>query len=163
MSYDTDEENVAAQGVGGYAQPMPPSWLARQQVEVAKRVAQADVVISTALIPGRAAPTLITEDMVKSMKPGSVIVDIAAGKGPNGGGNCPLSEADKTVVKHGVTIVGETNLPARVAADASALYARNVLDFLKLIVTKEATLNVDLNDDIVAACLMAQGGEVKRK
>ena len=101
--------------------------------------------------------------MVKSMKPGSVIVDIAAGKGPNGGGNCPLSEADKTVVKHGVTIVGETNLPARVAADASALYARNVLDFLKLIVTKEATLNIDLNDDIVAACLMAQGGEVKRK
>ena len=163
VSYDTDEEKEAAQGVGGYAKPMPPSWLARQQVEVAKRVAQADVVISTALIPGRAAPTLITEDMVKSMKPGSVIVDIAAGKGPNGGGNCPLSEADKTVVKHGVTIVGETNLPARVAADASALYARNVLDFLKLIVTKEATLNIDLNDDIVAACLMAQGGEVKRK
>ena len=163
VSYDTNEEKEAAQGVGGYAKPMPPSWLARQQVEVAKRVAQADVVISTALIPGRAAPTLITEDMVKSMKPGSVIVDIAAGKGPNGGGNCPLSEADKTVVKHGVTIVGETNLPARVAADASALYARNVLDFLKLIVTKEATLNIDLNDDIVAACLMAQGGEVKRK
>ena len=163
VSYDTDEEKEAAQGVGGYAKPMPPSWLARQQVEVAKRVAQADVVISTALIPGRAAPTLITEDMVKSMKPGSVIVDIAAGKGPNGGGNCPLSEADKTVVKHGVTIVGETNLPARVAADASALYARNVLDLLTLIVTKEATLNIDLNDDIVAACLMAQGGEVKRK
>ena len=163
VSYDTDEEKEAAQGVGGYAKPMPPSWLARQQVEVAKRVAQADVVISTALIPGRAAPTLITEDMVKSMKPGSVIVDIAAGKGPNGGGNCPLSEADKTVVKHGVTIIGETNLPARVAADASALYARNVLDFLKLIVTKDAALNIDLNDDIVAACLMAQGGEVKRK
>ena len=163
VSYDTDEEKEAAQGVGGYAKPMPPSWLARQQVEVAKRVAQADIVISTALIPGRAAPTLITEDMVKSMKPGSVIIDIAAGKGPNGGGNCPLSEADKTVVKHGVTLVGETNLPARVAADASALYARNVLDFLKLIITKEATLNIDLNDDIVAACLMAQGGEVKRK
>ena len=163
VSYDTDEEKEAAQGVGGYAKPMPPSWLAREQVEVANRGAQADVVISTARIPGRAAPTLITEDMVKSMKPGSVIVDIAAGKGPNGGGNCPLSEADKTVVKHGVTIVGETNLPARVAADASALYARNVLDFLKLIVTKEATLNIDLNDDIVAACLMAQGGEVKRK
>ena len=162
VSYDTDEEKEAAQGVGGYAKPMPPSWLARQQIEVAKRVAQADVVISTALIPGRAAPTLITEDMVKSMKPGSVIIDIAAGKGPNGGGNCPLSEADKTVVKHGVTLVGETNLAARVAADASALYARNVLDFLKLIITKEATLNIDLNDDIVAACLMAQGGEVKR-
>ncbi len=163
VSYDTDEEKEAAVGVGGYAKPMPPSWLARQAVEVAKRVALADIVISTALIPGRAAPTLITEDMVKSMKPGSVIVDIAAGKGPGGvGGNCPLSEADKTVLKHGVTIVGDTNLPALVAADASALYARNVLDFLKLILPKDGGLKVDMEDDIVAACLMTQGGEVKR-
>jgi NAD(P) transhydrogenase subunit alpha len=164
VSYDTDEEKEAAVGVGGYAKPMPPSWLARQQVEVAKRVALADIVISTALIPGRAAPTLITEDMVKSMKPGSVIVDIAAGKGADGvGGNCPLSEADKTVVKHGVTIVGETNLAALVAADASALYARNVLDFLKLIVTKEGALKIDLEDDIVAACRMTQDGQVTKK
>jgi H+-translocating NAD(P) transhydrogenase subunit alpha len=163
VSYDTPEEKEAAVGVGGYAKPMPPSWLARQQIEVAKRVAQADIVIATALIPGRPAPTLITEDMVKSMKPGSVIIDIAAGKGPNGGGNCPISEADKTVVKHGVTLVGETNLPALVAADSSALYARNVLDFLKLIVNKEGTLHVDMADDIVAACLMTQAGEVKRK
>jgi NAD(P) transhydrogenase subunit alpha len=162
VAYETDEEKEAAVGVGGYAKPMPPSWLARQAVEVAKRVAQADVVISTALIPGRAAPTLITEDMVKSMKPGSVIVDIAAGKGPNGGGNCPLSEADKTVVKHGVTLIGETNLPALVAADASALYARNVLDFLKLIINKEGALHIDMQDDIVAACLMTQNGEVKK-
>ncbi|RST48359.1 Re/Si-specific NAD(P)(+) transhydrogenase subunit alpha [Variovorax sp. DXTD-1] len=164
VSYDTDEEKEAAVGVGGYAKPMPASWLARQQVEVAKRVALADIVISTALIPGRAAPTLITEDMVKSMKPGSVIVDIAAGKGPDGvGGNCPLSEADRTVVKHGVTIVGETNLPALVAADASALYARNVLDFLKLIVTKEGALKIDLEDDIVAACRVAHDGQVTKK
>ncbi|MES2228003.1 MAG: Re/Si-specific NAD(P)(+) transhydrogenase subunit alpha [Pseudomonadota bacterium] len=167
VSYDTPEEKEAAEGVGGYAKPMPPSWLARQQVEVAKRVAAADVVISTALIPGRAAPTLITEEMVRSMKPGSVIVDIAAGKGPDlagglTGGNCPLSEPDKTVVKHGVTIVGETNLPARVAADASALYARNVLDFLKLVLTKEGTFEVPMDDDIVAACLMTQAGEVRR-
>ena len=163
VTYDTDEEKEAAAGVGGYAKPMPPSWLARQAIEVAKRVALADIVISTALIPGRAAPTLITEDMVKSMKPGSVIIDIAAGKGPNGGGNCPISEADKTVFKHGVTIVGDTNLPALVAADASALYARNVLDFLKLIINKEGALHVDMEDDIVAACLMSQNGEVKRK
>jgi NAD(P) transhydrogenase subunit alpha len=163
VSYDTPEEKEAAVGVGGYAKPMPQSWLDRQKVEVAKRVAAADIVISTALIPGRAAPTLITEDMVKAMKPGSVIVDIAAGKGPNGGGNCPLSEADKTVIKHGVTIVGETNLPALVAADASALYARNVIDFLKLVITKEGTFNVPMDDDIVAACLMTQAGEVKRK
>jgi H+-translocating NAD(P) transhydrogenase subunit alpha len=106
---------------------------------------------------------LITEEMVKAMKPGSVIIDIAAGKGPNGiDGNCPLTEAGRTVVKHGVVIVGETNLPALVAADASALYARNVLDFLKLVITKEGTFNVPMDDDIVAACLMTQNNEVKK-
>ena len=169
VPYETAEEKEAAEGVGGYAKPMPPSWLQRQAAEVAKRVALADVVISTALIPGRAAPTLITEEMVKSMKPGSVIVDIAAGKGPvradgGVGGNCPLTEADQTVVKHGVTIIGETNLPARVAADASALYARNVLDFLKLVLPKDAAaVQVPMDDDIVVACLMTQAGNVKRK
>ena len=164
VPYETAEEKEAAEGVGGYARPMPDSWLERQKVEVAKRVAMADVVISTALIPGRAAPVLVTEDMVKSMKPGSVIVDIAAGKAADGvGGNCLLTEAGKTVVKHGVTLVGETNLPALVAADASSLYARNVLDFLKLVITKEGEFKVDMEDDIVAACLMTQGGDVKRK
>ena len=167
VPYETAEEMEAAEGVGGYARPMPPSWLERQKVEVAKRVAAADVVISTALIPGRAAPVLITEDMVRSMKPGSVIVDIAAGKGPAGphgqpGGNCPLTEAGRTVVRHGVTLVGETNLPALVAADASALYARNVLDFLKLVITKEGAFHVPMDDDIVAACLMTQNHDVKR-
>jgi len=168
VPYETTEEKEAAEGVGGYARPMPQSWLDRQKAEVAKRVALADVVITTALIPGRAAPTLVTEEMVKAMKPGSVIVDIAAGKGPdlNGGlsgGNCPLTEADKTVVKHGVTIVGETNLPALVAADASSLYARNVLDFLKLVLPKEGGLRIDLEDDIVAACRMTQDGQVTKK
>ena len=164
VPYETAEEKEAAEGVGGYARPMPASWLERQKVEVAKRVAMADVVISTALIPGRAAPVLVTEDMVKSMKPGSVIVDIAAGKAADGvGGNCLLTEVGKTVVKHGVTLVGETNLPALVAADASSLYARNVLDFLKLVITKEGEFKVDMEDDIVAACLMTQGGDVKRK
>jgi NAD(P) transhydrogenase subunit alpha len=163
VPYETAEEKEAAEGVGGYARPMPASWLARQQAEVAKRVALADVVISTALIPGRAAPTLVTEEMVKSMKAGSVIVDLAAGRGPQGvGGNCPLSEADKTVHKHGVTIVGETNLAALVAADASALYARNVLDFLKLVLPKEGGIRIDLEDDIVAACRMSQDGQVTR-
>ena len=161
---ETPEEKEAAEGVGGYAKPMPPAWLERQTIEVAKRVAQADVVITTALIPGRAAPVLVTEDMVRSMKPGSVIVDIAAGRGASGiDGNCPLTEAGRTVVKHGVTLVGETNLPALVAADSSSLYARNVLDFLKLVVDKEAAFKLDLEDDIVAACLMAHQGEVKRK
>ncbi|MEW5886013.1 MAG: Re/Si-specific NAD(P)(+) transhydrogenase subunit alpha [Pseudomonadota bacterium] len=165
VPYETAEEKEAAEGVGGYARPMPPSWLERQKIEVAKRVAQADVVISTALIPGRAAPTLITEDMVRSMKPGSVIVDLAAGKGPDGvGGNCPLTEADRTVQKHGVFLIGETNLPALVAADSSALYARNVLDFLKLVLPKDASaVQLPLDDDIVAACLMTHQGEVRRK
>ncbi len=165
VPYETAEEKEAAEGVGGYARPMPPSWLERQKIEVAKRVAQADVVISTALIPGRAAPTLITEDMVRSMKPGSVIVDLAAGKGPDGvGGNCPLTEAERTVQKHGVFLIGETNLPALVAADSSALYARNVLDFLKLVLPKDASaVQVPLDDDIVAACLMTHQGEVRRK
>ena len=159
VAYETDEEREAAVGVGGYAKAMPASWLARQKAEVAKRVGQADIVITTALIPGRAAPVLVSAEMVMSMKPGSVIVDLAAQQG----GNCPLTEAGKTVVKHGVTLIGETNLPALVAADASALYARNLLDFLKLIISKEGTLNIDLEDDIVAACLMTQDGVLKRK
>jgi len=159
VPYETAEEKEAAEGVGGYARPMPQSWLDRQKVEVAKRVALADIVITTALIPGRPAPVLVSEDMVKAMKPGSVIVDLAA---PNGG-NCPLTEAGKTVVKHGVTIVGETNLAAMVGADASALYARNVFDFLKLVLTQEGGFQVPMDDDIVAACLMTQGGEVRRK
>ena len=164
VPFETDEEKEAAEGVGGYARPMPASWLDRQKVEVAKRVALADLVITTALIPGRAAPLLVSEEMVKAMKPGSVIIDIAAGKGPDGvGGNCPLTEAGKTVIKHGVTLVGETNLPALVAADASALYARNVLDFLKLIINKEGALHIDMEDDIVAACLMTRDGAVVKK
>ena len=115
--------------------------------------------ISTALIPGRPAPTLITEEMVRSMKPGSVIVDIAA----PAGGNCPLTEPGRTVVKHGVTLVGETNLPALVAADASALYARNVLDFLKLVLNAEGRLHINREDDIVMACLVALDGKVLRQ
>ena len=137
---------------------------------MARRVAQADVVITTALIPGRAAPTLVTEDMVASMKLGSVIVDMAAGKGPAGiDGNCVLTEAGRVVQAHGVTLVGETNLPARVAADASALYARNVFNFLRLVLPAsgetpaQAGLKIDLEDDIVAACLMTQDGQIRRK
>ncbi len=161
---ETAEEKEAAEGVGGYARPMPQSWLDRQKIEVARRVALADVVITTALIPGRAAPVLVTEEMVRSMKPGSVIVDLAAGRGASGiDGNCTLTEADRVVVKHGVTLVGETNLPALVAADASALYARNVLDFLKLVIDKDAAFHLDMDDDIVAACLVAHAGQVTRK
>jgi len=164
VPFESQDEKDAAEGVGGYARPMPQSWLDRQKIEVAKRVALADIVITTALIPGRPAPILVTEEMVRAMKPGAVIVDIAAGKGGDGiGGNCPITEAGKTVIKHGVTIVGETNLPALVGADASALYARNVLDFLKLVISKEGMLHIDLEDDIVAACLVTRDGAVVKK
>ena len=149
----------ALEGAGGYAREMSEDRAQRQRDLLLPYVAASDVVITTALIPGRPAPVLVTEDMVKAMKPGSVIVDLAAPQG----GNCPLTEPGRTVVKHGVTLIGETNVPALVAADASALYARNLLDFLKLIITKDGALHIDLEDDIVAACLMTQGGEVKKK
>ena len=163
VPFETDEEREAAQGVGGYARPMPASWMQRQAVLVAERCKQADIVISTALIPGRPAPTLIAAETVAQMKPGSVIIDLAAGKGPNGAGNCPLTQADQVIQAHGVTIVGHTNLPGLVAADASNLYARNLLDFLKLVLDKEGQLNIDMNDDIVAACLMCRNGELLRR
>ncbi|WP_256077895.1 Re/Si-specific NAD(P)(+) transhydrogenase subunit alpha [Massilia sp. YIM B04103] len=155
----TDEEKEIAQGVGGYARPMPADWMRRQAELVHERAKLADIVITTALIPGRKAPVLISEDTVKAMKPGSVIVDLAVEQG----GNCPLSELGKTVVKHGVYIVGEPNLAAHVAADASALYARNVLDFLKLIIDKEEALAIDREDEIIKATLVCAGGEVLRK
>ncbi|VVE08184.1 Re/Si-specific NAD(P)(+) transhydrogenase subunit alpha [Pandoraea sputorum] len=162
VPFETDEEREIAKGVGGYARPMPAAWLARQAQLVHTRLTQADIVISTALIPGRAAPTLISEDTVKAMKPGSVIIDLAAGRGANGGGNCPLSVADEVVKVHGVTIAGYTNLAGMVAADASALYARNVLDFLKLVIDTEGQFVIDTNDDIVSACLMCRDGQVLR-
>jgi NAD(P) transhydrogenase subunit alpha len=158
VPYETDEEREIAKGVGGYARPMPESWMKRQAAAVAERVRQADIVITTALIPGRKAPVLVSEEMVKTMKPGSVIVDMAVEQG----GNCPLSEPGRTVVRYGVHIVGETNLPAMVAADASALYARNVIDFLKLIVDAEGALKIDLEDDIVKACLVTRDGQLLR-
>ncbi len=163
VPYETDGEREAAAGVGGYAKPMPASWLDRQKLAVGKSVAAADIVITTALIPGRTAPTLVTEDMLRSMKPGSVVVDLAAGKGADGiCGNCTLSESAKTVVRHGVTVIGDSNLAARAAADSSALYARNVIDFLKLLMTKDGALHVPADDDIVSACLMTHAGNLLR-
>jgi len=155
----TDEEKEIAKGVGGYARPMPADWMRRQAELVHERAKLADIIITTALIPGRAAPVLISEETVKAMKPGSVIVDLAVSQG----GNCPLSELNKTVVKHGVHIVGEPDLATLVAADASALYARNVLDFLKLIIDKEDKLVIDREDEIIKATLLCSGGELLRK
>jgi len=117
-------------------------------------------VITTALIPGRPAPVLVTEDMVKSMKPGSVIVDMAVEQG----GNCPLSELDKTVVKHGVSLIGVANIPSLVAADSSALYARNLFNFLGLMLdAKTGEFRINREDEIIAGTLVCSGGEVTKK
>jgi len=159
VPFETDEEREIAKGVGGYARPMPQGWLDRQKAEVAKRIAQADIVITTALIPGRKAPVLVTAEMVQSMKAGSVIVDMAAEQG----GNCALTEAGRTAVHHNVQIIGQPNIPALVAADSSALYARNLIDFLKLVIDKEGKFTINKDDDIVAACLVCHAGEVLRK
>jgi len=159
VPFVTEEEKEIAQGVGGYARPMPADWMRRQAELVHERAKQADIIITTALIPGRRAPVLISEETVKAMKPGSVILDMAVDQG----GNCPLSESGKTVIRHGVHIIGEGNLAALVAADASALYSRNVLDFLKLIVDAEGKLVVNREDDIVAATLLCADGIVLRK
>ena len=163
VPYETDEEREIAKGVGGYARPMPESWMKRQAQLVAERAQQADIVIATALIPGRKPPVLLHSDTVAKMKPGSIVIDLAAGRGDNGSGNCPLTEADKIVEKHGVKLVGYTNLASMVAADASALYARNLLDFMKLIVDSEAKLAIPGDDDIVTACLMCRDGQAIRK
>jgi NAD(P) transhydrogenase subunit alpha len=163
VPYETDEEREIAQGVGGYARPMPEAWMKRQAALVAERAQQADIVITTALIPGRKPPVLLHSDTVAKMKPGSIVIDLAAGKGENGSGNCPLTQADKIIDVSGVKVVGYTNLASMVAADASALYSRNLLDFMKLIVDKEAKLVIPSDDDIVTACLMCRDGQAIRK
>jgi NAD(P) transhydrogenase subunit alpha len=156
----TDEEREIAQGVGGYARPMPADWMRRQAELVHERARQADIVITTALIPGRPAPVLLKEDTVKAMKPGSVVVDMAIEQG----GNCPLTERDRIVVKHGVKLIGLSNLPALVAADASALYARNLLNFMNLLVDpKSGELKLNREDEIIAGCLVCIGGEVVKR
>ncbi|WP_321889274.1 NAD(P) transhydrogenase subunit alpha [Paraburkholderia bannensis] len=166
VPFETDEEREAAKGSGGYARAMPASWLARQAALVHERAKQADIVITTALIPGRSAPTLIPAQTVAAMKPGSVLVDLAAGRGPDidgrRGGNCPLTQADAVITCHGVRIAGHTNLPAMVATDASALYARNVLDFVKLILGSEGQLSIDTSDDIVAATLLGHDSSLQK-
>ncbi|HJQ62307.1 MAG TPA: Re/Si-specific NAD(P)(+) transhydrogenase subunit alpha [Burkholderiales bacterium] len=156
----TDAEKELAKGQGGYAREMGEDYRKRQAALVAERIKQADIVITTALIPGRPAPVLVTEEMVKSMRPGSVIVDMAVEQG----GNCPLSERDQTVVKHGVTLIGITNLPALVAADASALYARNLLNFLGLMLdAKTGEFKINRDDEILAGTLLCMDGELTKK
>ena len=153
----SDDEKKQAETAGGYARQMSEEYQRRQAALIDERARAADIIITTALIPGRPAPVLIREDTVRSMKPGSVIVDLAIEQG----GNCPLSERDRVVVKHGVTLVGYSNLPAMLAADASALYARNVLNFVNLLVdTKSGELKLNRGDEIIAGALVCIDGAV---
>jgi proton-translocating NAD(P)+ transhydrogenase subunit alpha len=144
-----------AQDKGGYAKEMDESFYRRQRETMAKVVAAVDVVISTAAVPGKKAPVLITGEMVDAMPPGSVIVDVAAEQG----GNCEITRAGEEVVRNGVTVIGPVNLAASVPYHASLMFARNVSNFLALVV-KDGALKVDTADDIVRETLVAQGGEV---
>lgn len=156
----TDEEKKKAETAGGYATEMSEDYKRRQGELIQERAAAADIIITTALIPGRPAPVLISEETVKAMKLGSVIVDMAV----EAGGNCPLSELGKTVVKHGVHLIGVANLPGLVAADASALYARNLLNFLNLILDAQTgELKINREDEIIDGSLVCMAGEVINK
>lgn len=150
-----DEEFKAAETAGGYAKEMSAEYKEKQAKLVEDTIAKQDIVITTALIPGRPAPKLITAKMVESMKPGSVIVDLAV----ESGGNCELSEAGKTVVKHGVIIVGHKNTPSRLATDASALYSRNLFNLLGLVIDKETkSLNINWEDEIIKGIALTKEG-----
>ena len=154
------EEKAQAENAGGYAREMSEDYKRRQGELVHQRAVAADIVITTALIPGRPAPVLIQAETVRAMKPGSVIVDMAV----EAGGNCPLSELDKTVIKHGVHLVGISNLPGLVAADSSALYARNVMNFVHVLLdaaTGKFTMN--LEDEIIAKTLVCANGKLAGK
>jgi NAD(P) transhydrogenase subunit alpha len=142
-------------GAGGYAREVSADFLKQQQEIVARHVAQADVVITTALVPGRPAPKLLPAWMVEKMKPGAVIVDLAVEQG----GNCELSELGKEVRKHGVLIIGHANLPATLPADASLLYARNVSALLQNLL-KDGALNFDLTDEITSGTLLTHEGKI---
>ncbi len=149
-------EMPAGDGTGGYAKELGPEFLAKQREILKSRIALADVVISTAQVPGKRAPTLVTRDMVEAMKPGSVVIDVAAAQG----GNCELTQPDQEVVHNHVTVLGPTNLAASLASDASLLYARNLLALLMLCVTKEKQVKLPEGDDIVDGTLVTRGGEV---
>jgi len=152
-----DEEFKAAETGGGYAKEMSKEYQAKQAALIADTIRTQDIVITTALIPGRKAPVLVSEEMVKTMKPGAVILDMAVEQG----GNCPLSEFGKTVVKHDVTIIGPANLPASIATDASALFARNLLNFITPLYDKATNaLKIDVADEVVKGTLVTQGGKV---
>ncbi|MBU6474520.1 MAG: Re/Si-specific NAD(P)(+) transhydrogenase subunit alpha [Alphaproteobacteria bacterium] len=151
------EETKAAETSGGYAKEMSDEYKQKQAALIADTIRKQDIVITTALIPGKKAPVLVTDEMVKSMKAGSVILDMAVEQG----GNCTLSKSGEVVDVNGIKIIGYTNLPGRIAADASALYARNLLNFLTPLVDKDSkSLKIDWEDEIVKATTLTRGGAV---
>lgn len=153
-----DEAAMAqAETKGGYAREMDEDFKRKQASAIHEQVKKTDIVITTALIPGKPAPVLISEDMVKDMKPGSIIVDLAVEMG----GNCPLSEFGKTVVKHGVTLIGPANLPSTIAQDASSLYARNLFNFISPFVDRQTReLKLDWSDECVKGTCVTRDGKV---
>ena len=148
-----------AEGEGGYARPLTEEENAQVRDALAENAKKQDIIVTTAAIPGRPAPKLITADAVRGMQPGSVIVDLAA----ETGGNCELTVLGETVVENGVKVVGPRNLPSLMPVPASQLYAKNLENLLGLMITEEGTVNVDLEDDILAAALITQGGEIKNE
>ena len=149
---------VAAEGTGGYAKELGASEQARVLEAIGGHVKDMDLVVTTAAIPGKPAPRLITAEMVRSMRPGSVIVDLAA----DTGGNCELTRPGETVIEAGVTVIGAVNVPSSVASHASQLYGRNVTTLLQHLSTKEGRLNLDPADEIVGPMLVVFGGQVRR-
>ena len=148
-------EAQGAQDKGGYAKAMDDEFYRKQRELMTQAVAQSDVVITTAAVPGKKSPVLVTGEMVAGMAPGSVVVDLAAAYG----GNCELTRADETVVEHGVTILGPTNLPSTVPYHASQMYAKNISSFL-LHLVKDGRLVVDMEDEITEQTLLTRGGEI---
>jgi NAD(P) transhydrogenase subunit alpha len=154
-----DEEFRNAQTAGGYAKEMSREYQVKQAALLAETIRKQDIVITTALIPGRKAPVLVSEDMIRTMKPGSVIVDLAA----EAGGNTPLTRADEVIEVHGVTIIGYSNLPGRLAIDSSSLYARNLFNFISLVVDrKTGALAIDWDDEIIKGALVTRDGATVR-
>ena len=148
-------DTADSEGSGGYAQAMDEQFYAKQREMMARVVSENDVVITTAAVPGKPAPVLVTEDMIKSMRPGSVVIDLAAERG----GNCEITEPGRTVVKHGVTLVGEVNLPSTVPFHASQMYSNNIVNFLKLMIN-DGALDVGIDDDIVQGATVTRDGEI---
>jgi NAD(P) transhydrogenase subunit alpha len=141
---------------GGYAVEQTEDYKQKQQQKIKESVAKSDIIITTAQIPGKKAPVLITEEMLNTMRNGSLIVDIAAATG----GNTPFTKNNETIIYNGVTIIGNSNLPARMPSDASKLYGKNVLNFLQLIIDKEGNINLNWEDDLVKGSCITHNGEV---